>query len=81
MLKIDLTFVQQMAVSSDAIVKAIVLMARALGCKTVAEGVETEEQASLLRLLGVDCLQGYLFARPLEKKALQEWYTNWQDNK
>ena len=56
-------------------------MAKALGCKTVAEGVETEEQASLLRLLGVDCLQGYLFARPLEKKALQEWYTGWQDNK
>ena len=76
LLKIDRTFVQQMAVSSDAIVKATVLMARALGCKTVAEGVETEEQASLLRLLGVDCLQGYLFARPLEKKALQEWYTN-----
>ena len=81
LLKIDRAFVQQMAVSSDAIVKATVLMAKALGCKTVAEGVETEEQASLLRLLGVDCLQGYLFARPLEKKALQEWYTSWQDNK
>jgi diguanylate cyclase (GGDEF)-like protein len=81
LLKIDRAFVQQMTLSSDAIVKATVLMAKALGCKTVAEGVETEEQASLLRLLGVDCLQGYLFARPLEKKALQEWYTGWQDNK
>lgn len=80
LLKIDRAFVQKMTQSSDAIVKATVLMAKALGCKTVAEGVETEEQASLLRLLGVDCLQGYLFARPLEKKALQEWYNSWQDN-
>lgn len=81
LLKIDRSFVHQMTESNDAIVKATVLMAKALGCKTVAEGVETEEQASLLRLIGVDCLQGYLFARPLEKKALQQWYTSWQDNK
>ena len=47
-----------------AIIDGIMLMAEALGHKVVAEGVETLEQAQALDSLGVDLMQGYLFARP-----------------
>lgn len=44
---------------------AIVGMAHGLGLRTGAEGVETREHATILRLIGVDAMQGYLFSRPL----------------
>jgi EAL domain-containing protein (putative c-di-GMP-specific phosphodiesterase class I) len=47
-----------------AIVSTIVSLAHALSLKVCAEGVETQEQASLLRLLKSDEVQGYLYARP-----------------
>jgi EAL domain-containing protein (putative c-di-GMP-specific phosphodiesterase class I) len=47
------------------IVSTIISLAQALRLKVVAEGVETEEQAQLLRLLRCDQVQGYLFSRPL----------------
>jgi EAL domain-containing protein (putative c-di-GMP-specific phosphodiesterase class I) len=40
-------------------------MARALGCRSVAEGIETEAQLNLLLGLGVDYVQGYLTGRPI----------------
>jgi diguanylate cyclase (GGDEF)-like protein/PAS domain S-box-containing protein len=65
-LKIDRSFVSHMAGSAEqmAIVSTIVSLARALNLKVVAEGVETQEQANLLRLLRCDEAQGFLFARP-----------------
>jgi len=65
-LKIDRSFVSQMAKSAEqmAIVSTIVTLARALSLKVVAEGVETQEQANLLRLLRCDEAQGFLFGRP-----------------
>jgi EAL domain-containing protein (putative c-di-GMP-specific phosphodiesterase class I) len=66
-LKIDRAFVAGMTMSSEAmaIVSAIVNLAKALGILVVAEGVETEDQASRLHALGCDEAQGYLFSRPL----------------
>ena len=66
-LKIDRAFIAAMTDSSEAmaIVSAIVNLAKALGIFVVAEGVETEEQASRLHALGCDEAQGYLFSRPL----------------
>ncbi|MDC8830306.1 putative bifunctional diguanylate cyclase/phosphodiesterase [Alteromonas gilva] len=81
LIKIDRSFVTKLTDCNDTIVKATLLMAKEFGCKTVAEGVETQEQASLLKTMGVDYLQGYLFARPLKKKDFDEWYTNWQKTK
>lgn len=64
-LKLDRRLVNQIGEpAGDAVVAAVVGVAEAYGMTTVAEGVETATQAILLRKLGVDALQGYLFARP-----------------
>ena len=66
-LKIDMSFVHDALHSPDAsaIVKAIIAMSRALKLTTIAEGVETWEQAEFLRTQGCDLLQGYYFGRPM----------------
>jgi EAL domain-containing protein (putative c-di-GMP-specific phosphodiesterase class I) len=70
-LKIDKSFVADMATSPEklAIISAIISLGHALDMKIVAEGVETEEQAKLLRLLRCNELQGFLYSKavPLEQ--------------
>jgi EAL domain-containing protein (putative c-di-GMP-specific phosphodiesterase class I) len=77
-LKIDRSFVLDLETSGDAraVVDAVVKLAQALGLKVVAEGVETEAQGQVLRSLGCDELQGYLFAKPMSAKALALWAMN-----
>jgi diguanylate cyclase len=74
-LKIDRSFVLDLAHSEEArkIAAAVVQLAQALNLKVVAEGVETEEQFQILRQLGCDELQGFLFAKPMSAKALTLW--------
>jgi len=74
-LKIDQSFVRDIGSDADdrAIVQAIVQMAHALNLTTIAEGVETDEQASFLRTQGCDAMQGYRFCRPLDAAAAAEW--------
>jgi diguanylate cyclase (GGDEF)-like protein/PAS domain S-box-containing protein len=66
-LKIDRSFVCDMERNraDQAIAKTIVTLAHSLGMRVVAEGVETSEQLELLRSFGSDCIQGFLFSRPL----------------
>ena len=68
-LKIDQSFVRDFGAqgkdNSKSIVIAIIAMARALGLKVVAEGVETQEQATFLKEQGCDHWQGYFFGRPM----------------
>ncbi|MCB2031581.1 MAG: EAL domain-containing protein, partial [Rhodoferax sp.] len=56
-----------------AITQAIIGLGHALGMQVVAEGVEHEAEAALLRQSGCDALQGYLFARPMPAHELQTW--------
>ena len=71
-LKIDKAFVAPLdrAVGSEAMIQAIVTLGRALGLTLLAEGVETEQQRVMLRLAGCDEMQGYLFAVPDSREAL-----------
>jgi diguanylate cyclase (GGDEF)-like protein/PAS domain S-box-containing protein len=70
-MKIDRSFVRDIETdpSDRAIIRTIVGMARSLGVLVVGEGVETETQALLLRQLGCDAFQGYLFGRPVPLDA------------
>ena len=65
-LKIDQSFIRRLETDSNsgAVVSTIVGLSRALGVHTIAEGVETEHQATLLRAAGCDVVQGYLFGKP-----------------
>jgi EAL domain-containing protein (putative c-di-GMP-specific phosphodiesterase class I)/GGDEF domain-containing protein len=70
-LKVDRSFVRGIEGNRDmaSIVSAVTTMAQQLGLRVVAEGIETEEQIGLLRALGCEFGQGYLFARPLDADA------------
>lgn len=74
-LKMDIGLVRDVATSADArvIAEAVIRMAHALELRVVAEGVETQAQRDQLVALGVDELQGYLFARPMSARALGLW--------
>ena len=52
-------------------------LARKLKMKSVAEGVETQEDWNLLKELGCDIAQGYLVAKPLPAGEVKDWYGKW----
>ena len=81
-LKIDQSFVRDLLTNPDdaAIIRAIVQMARSLKLKTIAEGVEREEIANLLRLFHCDEIQGYWFARPMPANELEAFVRKHQAN-
>ncbi|HEX7065970.1 MAG TPA: bifunctional diguanylate cyclase/phosphodiesterase [Bacillales bacterium] len=74
-LKIDRSFVRNLKDGSHdgAIVKAILTMCNGLSVKTVAEGVETEEQLNMLRTFGCGCVQGFFYSRPLPVKKFERF--------
>ncbi len=72
-LKIDQTFVRDMNTDPNdaAIVMAIITLAHSLNLQAIAEGVETQEQFNLLRLLRCDEVQGYLFSKPVTAEVFE----------
>jgi diguanylate cyclase (GGDEF)-like protein/PAS domain S-box-containing protein len=74
-IKIDQSFVADIAVDPDdaEIINTIISMGRTLNRKVVAEGVETEEQLSILREYRCDEIQGYFFSRPQPAEQLTEF--------
>lgn len=79
-LKIDRSFIQQITILQDkqAIVEAIILMAHRLRIKVIAEGVETKDQARLLKEMGCDIIQGYYYSKPLAAKELLDFIELWE---
>ncbi len=73
-LKIDRSFIGRMSAEGEdlEIVRTIVALARNLKLTVLAEGVETPEQLALLRDLGCEYAQGFLFARPLAPGAVED---------
>jgi EAL domain-containing protein (putative c-di-GMP-specific phosphodiesterase class I) len=94
-IKIDRTFVTDCTTSDESrsIVRVVVDLARALGMRSVAEGVESAEALDLLRTLGCDEAQGYFISRPIaadevpptiQKHTQSDWYQrlrNWNPAK
>jgi len=72
-IKIDKMFVQEESHEGRSILRAMLLIAHAMHFETVAEGVETEPQRSVLTRLGTTCLQGYLFSRPMPAAMVPDW--------
>lgn len=64
-IKIDMQFMSTFDERSRSIVRSVCEMARSLGIRTVAEGVETEEQFAFLERIGCTYAQGFLFSKPL----------------
>jgi diguanylate cyclase (GGDEF)-like protein len=80
-LKLDQSFVRGLPDDHDdlAICTAVIAMGKALGLKVIAEGVETSKQLAVLRALGCDVSQGYLFARPMPAAQFFEFMQNHGD--
>jgi EAL domain-containing protein (putative c-di-GMP-specific phosphodiesterase class I) len=75
-LKIDRSFIVDMTASPEglALVATIINLAHSMRLKVVAEGVETEEQSRLLRLVGCDEIQGYLISKPVPCEIFEATY-------
>jgi EAL domain-containing protein (putative c-di-GMP-specific phosphodiesterase class I) len=78
-LKIDRSFVEESGSDESALVmvEKTIEIGRRLRMRVVAEGVETEDQLALLRRLGCEVAQGYLFSRPVPMPALMSWVSGW----
>lgn len=81
-LKIDRCFVNDVVGNNENanITRAIVLMGHTLGLRTIAEGIETQEQLAFLRSLGCDYAQGYFLSRPLPQDQVADFARNWLEN-
>lgn len=75
-LKIDRSFVRDLATDPDSasIVTGIIALAHNMNLKTVAEGVETEEQWRILRILRCDMIQGFYFSRPIPAPDIERMF-------
>lgn len=78
-IKIDRSFVQNLTQGNEAIIRATLFIAREFGCRTVAEGIETMEQAEELTAMGVDYLQGFMYSKPVPNDVLSEWVQTLDD--
>ena len=70
LVKIDRSFINKIETNGQPIVNAVMHIADGLHFKVVAEGVETQEQMTQLVSLGVDYLQGFHFAKPMEEQDI-----------
>jgi diguanylate cyclase (GGDEF)-like protein len=73
--KVDRSFVSQVSTSHHhrVLIEATVNVAKSLGMGTVAEGIETQEQAQMVTQLGCEKGQGYLFSKPLLPEEIETW--------
>ncbi|MHB8232299.1 MAG: bifunctional diguanylate cyclase/phosphodiesterase [bacterium] len=73
-LKIDISFMKKMLTEKHSryLVETIIYLSKKLNMKSIAEGVETEEQLALLKSLGCDYIQGFLLSKPLEEENFEK---------
>ena len=75
MIKIDRSLISQLTVDRRVpkIVGSLISMAKGLDCTTVAEGIETLDEVSILSRIGCTEFQGFLFSRPLDAQSASAW--------
>jgi diguanylate cyclase (GGDEF)-like protein len=73
--KLDATLIEHVAESAEArtIAHAVIGLIHGLGCEAVGEGIETEAQADVLRVIGCDVIQGFAIAAPMDEAAFMQW--------
>ncbi|MEQ8392360.1 MAG: EAL domain-containing protein [Thalassospira sp.] len=78
-IKIDKSFVSTLTreAARGSLAATAKTMADNLGLKSIAEGVETFEQHQIARLLGIECVQGFYYAKPMDPDAFIEWLNRW----
>jgi diguanylate cyclase (GGDEF)-like protein len=82
-LKIDRQFISRLTQSpvGEAVIRTLVQLGKALSIETLAEGIEQEQELSLLRLEQCDSGQGFLFARPLDAGAADAFLQGWANDR
>lgn len=80
-LKIDKSYVDPLAANHDSyqLLASVVELAHSMDATVVAEGIETHEQAALLRRMGCDVGQGFYLGRPMDPVSLEEWFASGRD--
>lgn len=87
-LKLDMRFLTPLTEKSKGIIKSVVSMAKEIGMKTLAEGVETREQLEFLREIGCGLIQGYYYGKPepiedvfrhLEENGIDKEQLDWSE--
>ncbi len=80
-IKIDQAFIAQLSESgaNNRVVEAIVALGKAMKLEVVAEGVETDQQYTIIRQLGCDLAQGYFIAKPMPADQLLAWVDGYED--
>ena len=74
-IKIDKVFIDKADLSShNNIINYIMLIAKHLGVKTIAEGVETKEQMEFIRDIKCDIIQGYYYSKPIAKEEFENYF-------
>ena len=73
--KLDRSLIEHIADDADArtIAHAVIGLIHGLGCEAVGEGIETHDQAEILRIIGCDVIQGYAIAAPMDEDAFVAW--------
>jgi EAL domain-containing protein (putative c-di-GMP-specific phosphodiesterase class I) len=73
--KLDRSLIEHIADQSEArtIAHAVIGLIHGLGCEVVGEGIETQAQANVLRVIGCDVIQGYAIAAPMDEEAFIAW--------
>jgi EAL domain-containing protein (putative c-di-GMP-specific phosphodiesterase class I) len=79
-IKIDQSFIAARGIDTDsaAVIRAIVALGAGLGMTTIAEGVETADQAELIGADGCTDIQGYLLSRPIQAAEIDEFLARYR---
>ena len=76
--KLDPLLIQDIVENEQArvVAQSVIQLIKGVGCEVVAEGVETFDQADILRVMGCDTVQGFVFAQPMFEDEFRAWISN-----